>query len=205
VGGQRRLLRRIQPETPPAKISIPPKPDAAAARGRPGRHVSPACLPMAWTSRPTLGSLPATAHLKRGALTIAFPSARAAGNPAPLRTDTRITWRTPSPLRTTSSARSAHTTALQRGLEFPGSGQGTRPDETRATVSDVLVSLSMLMELKVGLHRLGKHRAQLGPPWDRHVGQEIDQHGGQLGSIMPGALCDPDDRAAADRPRRTLG
>src|ERR1017187_5770505 len=179
---------------PPEKISTPPSARRSPDRSVPGAR-DPTCFPTAWTSRPTLGSFPATAHFSRGALTTVFPSARADEASGAFTTDTRITCRTPSPLRTTSSARSAHTVWSARS-KSAASGHGTPPEETRATVSDVLVSLSTLIELKIG---------QTEADGDGEVRQEVHEHGGHVGLDHAGTLRDPDDRAGAHGGPADLG
>ena len=79
-----------------------------ARRSRSGA-VRPKYEPTAATSRPTLGSLPATAHLKRGELTTALPTPRASSGVGAPRTATRMTCLVPSPLRATSPASCVHT------------------------------------------------------------------------------------------------
>ena len=164
---------------------------------------APTCLPIACTRRPTLGSLPATAHLKRGALTTALPSARAEAKSTAFTTRTRITWRTPSPLRTTSSARSRHTRP-SASSNSPRSGQGVLPDETSATVSEVLVSLSTLIELKEGSTAARSIRRSSPLGTERSV-RRYTSMVAMLGSIMPAPFAIPTIEPPATAARRTLG
>src|SRR5574337_779006 len=62
---------------PSSKIASPPSRSRSRA-GSSGRPRSPATFPTAASSRPTLGSFPATAVFTRGEFTTAFPTARAA-------------------------------------------------------------------------------------------------------------------------------
>lgn len=87
------------------------------------RSLLPMNLPTAASSLPTLGSLPAMAHLNKGELTTARPMSRAMRKDGAFLTVTWMTWLVPSPLRTMSSASFLHTCAArtgQRGLATSG-------------------------------------------------------------------------------------
>ena len=110
---------------------------------------APAGLPMAATMRPTLGSLPQMAVLTSGELTTLLPTARA------IASDGRA--RHPHAQHVVDALAVAHEVLGQVGahrLQRPGERRpvgrrATAPEASSATVSEVLVSLSMLIRLKV--------------------------------------------------------
>src|ERR1017187_9354018 len=191
VGSMRKL--------PCSKMVLPPRAMRTPARLTSGAWM-PTCLPIAMMMRPTLGSLPAKAHFTSGALMTALPSARASPSEGAPHTVVRTTWRTPSPLRTTSSARSAHTVA-SACAKAASSLQGTAPEESNTTVSEVLVSVSMLMQLKLGPTAKGSKRRRLaaraegGGPFQRHP--RIHRYG-----QLPGREAGHPEAGPARRERR---
>ena len=118
----------------------PPRRTAAASSVGAGPEPParpPRWSPTALTMRPTFGSSPNTAVLTSGELTTALPIAAACSAVPGARTATRITCSTPSPLRTTSAARSRQTPAIARPSASSATG-AARCEASASTMSLVL-------------------------------------------------------------------
>mmetsp|Transcript_5841 Transcript_5841/g.10108 ORF Transcript_5841/g.10108 Transcript_5841/m.10108 type:complete len:326 (+) Transcript_5841:392-1369(+) len=155
----------------------------------------PTVLPTTAISRPTFGSLPATAHLNSGELTTALPMARAASSDQHPLTATSSTWLVPSPFRTTSLARSRQIacSAARNSARWASPARGTFREDTSATVSEVDSSLSTLMQLKVTPTAAGSSSRSVARGTATSVSRYTSMVA-MLGSIMPAPLAMPTSR-----------
>mmetsp|Transcript_38510 Transcript_38510/g.103230 ORF Transcript_38510/g.103230 Transcript_38510/m.103230 type:complete len:310 (-) Transcript_38510:215-1144(-) len=157
----------------------------AAPSAAPRSPMAPSCWPTLPTRRPTLGSLPATAHLKRGPLATARPTRSAAASlDAPV-TETRITCWVPSPFRTSCCARSRHT-SRRAASKAPASPHSTRRLHRRATVS--LVDSSPSTDTALKLHATALRSiswSSWGPQGRSASVRTYPSMVAMLGSIMP--------------------
>mmetsp|Transcript_81367 Transcript_81367/g.225304 ORF Transcript_81367/g.225304 Transcript_81367/m.225304 type:complete len:252 (+) Transcript_81367:196-951(+) len=189
----RRSLSLSSANRPSWKMTSPPM-----RQTHPSAMGAPAVL-SAWptlpTSRPTLGSLPATADLKSGPLTTALATRAAVASSAAPSTATRMTCSVPSPLRTTCAARSRHT-APSALAKASASGQQVWPLESSATVSLVDSSPSTEMALKLLPTASASWACNVGrPPGTLASVRRKHNIVAMLGSTMPAPLAKPTSRA----------
>ena len=111
-------------------------------------HGAPTCLPTAWTSLPDVGVVAGDRALEERGVDDGL--ARAPG-PAPRRPPAdRNPDHVPDALAVPDDVLGEVGADVVRARANPArSGQGTRPEDQRTTVSEVLVSLSTLIELKL--------------------------------------------------------